>query len=229
MRRSSLGLVTRALVGLSLLIVVLAAGLFAFAGAMNYWQGWVYLGVFGSCSAVITAWLIRNDRELLARRVKAGPVAETRRNQKVIQAFAGVLFIGLFVLSGLDVRLGWTHVPGVVVVFCNVLVALGFVIVFEVFRTNRFTSGTIEVVPEQKVSEHGPYAVVRHPMYAGGGLLILSTPPALGSWAALPLSLGLLLLLIVRMLDEERVLSANLAGYKEYLLKVRYRLVPFVW
>ena len=114
-------------------------------------------------------------------------------------------------------------------IFCDVLVVLGFLIVFGVFRANRFTSGTIEVVREQRVIEHGPYAFVRHPMYAGGGLLVLFTPPALGSWAALPLSLGVLFVLIARIFDEERFLSANLAGYKDYLVKVRYRLVPFVW
>jgi protein-S-isoprenylcysteine O-methyltransferase Ste14 len=80
-----------------------------------------------------------------------------------------------------------------------------------------------------RVIEHGPYAFVRHPMYAGGGLLILSTPPALASWAALPLSVGVLLVLIARIFDEESFLSANLVGYKDYLAKVRYRLVPFVW
>ena len=164
-----MGLITRALFGLAFLILVLAAGLFASAGSLWYWEAWGYLGVFGSCAAAITVWLIRNDRELLARRVKAGPIAETRRRQRVIQSAASILFIGMFVVSGLDFRFGWTHVPGGVVVSCDALVALGFVIVFRVFCANRFTSGTIEVVPEQRVTEHGPYAFVRHPMYAGGG------------------------------------------------------------
>ena len=224
-----MGLITRAFLGLSFLIVVLAAGLFGSARSLGYWHAWGYLGIFGSCTAVITGWLIRNDRELLARRVKAGPMAEIRRSQQVIQTAASILFVGIFVVSGLDFRFGWTHVPSVLVIFCNVLVVLGFAIVFGVFRANRFASGTIEVVREQRVIEHGPYAFVRHPMYAGGGLLILSTPPALGSWAALPLSLGVLFVLIARIFDEERFLSANLAGYKDYLVKVRYRLVPFVW
>ncbi len=224
-----MGLITRALLGLAFLIPVLAAGLFASAGSLRYWQAWAYLGVFGSCAAAITVWLIRNDRELLARRVRAGPMAESRRRQQVIQSAASILFIGMFVGSGLDFRFGWTHVPAGVVVSCDTLVVLGFVIVFRVFCANQFTSGTIEVVPEQRVSERGPYAFVRHPMYAGGGLLILSTPAALGSWAAQPLSFALLLVLIARIFDEERYLSANLAGYKEYLVKVRFRLVPFVW
>lgn len=224
-----MGLIARALAGLAFLILVLAAALFASAGSLRYWEAWGYLGVFGSCAAAITAWLIRNDRELLARRVRAGPGAEGRGRQRVIQSAASVLFFGTFVVSGLDVRFGWTHVPGGVVVSCDALVALGFVIVFRVFRANRFTSGTIEVVPGQRVTEHGPYAFVRHPMYAGGGLLVLSTPPALGSWAALPLCFALLLVLVARIFDEERYLSANLAGYEEYLVKVRYRLVPFVW
>ena len=224
-----MGLITRAILGLLFLLLVLAAGLFTSAGSFGYWQGWGYLGIFGGCTTAITVWLIRNDRELLARRVQAGPVAEKRRGQQVIQTVASLLFICLFVVSGLDFRLGCTHVPTAVVVVCNFLVALGFLVVSRVFRANRFTSGTIEVAPGQRVIEHGPYAHVRHPMYAGAGLLILSTPPALGSWAALPLSLGVLLVLIARILDEERFLSANLAGYRDYLLKVRYRLVPFVW
>jgi protein-S-isoprenylcysteine O-methyltransferase Ste14 len=224
-----LGLIAKAFLGLSFLMLVLAAALFASAGSLRYWQAWGYLGVFGSCTAVITVWLIRNDRELLARRVKAGPVAEIRRSQQVIQSFASIFFIGLFVFSGLDFRFGYTHVPSVVVVLCDLLVAAGFLIVSWVFRANRFTSGTIEVMPQQRVTQHGPYAFVRHPMYAGGGLLVLATPPALGSWASLPMSLGVLLVLVARILDEERFLSANLAGYKNYLMKVRYRLVPFVW
>lgn len=224
-----MGLITRAFLGLLFLILVLAVALFVSAGSVGYWQAWVYLGVFGSCTVVITGWLIRNDRKLLARRVYAGPMAEIRRSQQVIQSAASILFIGIFVVSGLDVRFGWTHVPSVVVIFCNALVVLGFVIVFAVFRANRFTSGTIEVARDQRVIEHGPYAIIRHPMYAGGGLLILSTPPALGSWAALPVSFGLLFVLIARIFDEERFLSAELAGYKEYRRKVRYRLVPFVW
>lgn len=222
-------LITRALFGLAFLLLLLAAALFLSAGSPVYWQGWAYLGVFAGCSAAITAWLIRHDRGLLARRVQAGPVAERRRSQQVIQSLAGLLFLGLFAVSGLAVRLGWVRVRPAVVIVSDLLVALGFVVVFRVFRANRFTSGTIEVAPEQRVIEHGPYAYVRHPMYAGGGLLILATPPALGSWAALPVSLALLLVLVARLLDEEKFLSASLPGYREYLGKVRYRLVPFLW
>jgi protein-S-isoprenylcysteine O-methyltransferase Ste14 len=211
------------------LIGVLGVGIFASAGTLGFGPGWVYLAVFGSCTSGITLWLILNDRALLERRVQAGPVAETRASQKVIQSLAGLLFVGLFVGSGLDDRFGWTLVSDEVVALSDLLVALGFWIVFLVFRANTYTSGTIEVAHGQKVIDHGPYALVRHPMYSGGGLLILATPPALGSWAALPLSVGLILVLVARIVDEERFLEANLEGYRAYREKVRWRLVPWVW
>lgn len=222
-------LILRAILGLSFLMLVLTTALFIPAGTLSYWQAWGYLGVFGCSALFVTVWLIGNDRELLARRVKAGPIAETRRSERVIQSVASILFLGLFVVSSLDFRFGWTKVPGAIVILCDALVAFGFVIIFAVFRANRFTSATIEVAGEQRVVESGPYAFVRHPMYSGAVLLILATPPALASWAALPLSLGMALVVIARIFDEERFLSANLTGYKEYLLKVRYRLVPYVW
>lgn len=101
--------------------------------------------------------------------------------------------------------------------------------VFLVFRENSYTRATIEVSAGQKVISTGPYALVRHPMYAGAMLLMIFTPVALGSWVAVPFSLPLIMVIAARLLDEERFLKANLSGYQEYCQKVRYRLVPLIW
>lgn len=222
-------LVIKSIAGLVFLLLVLATALFVSAGTLAYWQAYAYLGTFAASTVVVTVWLIRNDPALLARRTKAGPVAERRRIQQIIQGIAGILFLGMFVMAGLDFRLRGACLPWFAAAGCDVIVALGFAVVFLVFRANHFTSATIEVAREQTVVEHGPYAIVRHPMYAGAGLLVLFTPPALGSLFALPLALGVQVVVVVRLIDEERFLSANLPGYRDYMGKVRYRLVPFLW
>ena len=121
------------------------------------------------------------------------------------------------------------HVPAAFSLIADGIVALGFYFVFLVFRENSFTRATIEVSAGQKVVTTGPYAIVRHPMYAGALLLVLFTPVALGSWVGVPFAIPLILVIIARLLDEEKFLKANLTGYEEYYQKVRYRLVPYVW
>lgn len=222
-------LLVKTFLGFAFLIVVLGLALFLPAGSLSFWQAWVYLADFAICTLLITAYLIKNDQGLLERRVRAGPVAETQKSQQLIQSLASLFFIALFIVPGFDYRFHWSHVPVVVSLISFVMVAIGFYIVFLVFRENSFTSGTIEVVNEQKVISTGPYHVVRHPMYAGAFLLLLFTPLALGSWVAIPLPIPLILVIIVRLLAEERFLSANLPGYTQYCNEVHYRLIPFVW
>jgi protein-S-isoprenylcysteine O-methyltransferase Ste14 len=142
---------------------------------------------------------------------------------------AGLLFIGLFVVSGLDHRFQWSQTPAVVSLIAAVLVALGFFVVFLVFRENTYTSAVIEVSAGQQVIATGPYRVVRHPMYAGASVLLLASPVALGSWAAIPIALLLSFVVVVRLLEEERYLSKHLTGYDAYRRKVRFRLAPFIW
>jgi protein-S-isoprenylcysteine O-methyltransferase Ste14 len=124
--------------------------------------------------------LIKNDRELLAGRVQAGPVAETQRSQQFIQGLASLFFIGLFIVPGLDFRFGWSHVPPILSLIADGYVALGFYFVFLVFKENSFTRATIEVSAGQQVITSGPYSVVRHPMYAGASVLLTFTSVALG-------------------------------------------------
>ncbi|MFN2132930.1 MAG: methyltransferase family protein, partial [Anaerolineae bacterium] len=166
---------------------------------------------------------------LLAGRIKAGPVAETQKSQQIIQSLASVFFIALFIVPGLDFRFHWLSVPPVLSLAADLFVALGFLIVFLVFRENTYTSATIEVSDEQKVVSTGPYSVVRHPMYAGAALLLLFTPLALGSWVALACLPPLILVVAARLVQEEKYLLAHLPGYEDYRQKVRYRLIPFIW
>ena len=222
-------LIVKTILGFAFLMLVLAIALFLPAGSLSFWQAWVYLAVFAGCTILITTYLVINDRELLAGRVQAGPVAETQKSQQIIQSLASLFFIGLFILPGLDYRFGWSNMPPVVSLVSDGIVALGFYFVFLVFRENSYTRGTIEVSAGQKVITTGPYAIVRHPMYAGAMPLVIFTPVALGSWVAIPFSIPLILVIAARLLAEERYLSANLIGYEEYCQRVRYRLVPFIW
>ena len=222
-------LLVKTFLGFAFLMLVLALALFLPAGSLRFWQAWVYLADFAGCTILITAYLMRNDRELLARRVRGGPTAETQKSQQVIQGLASLFFIALYIVPGLDYRFHWSYVAPVVSWVADAFVALGFYIVFLVFRENSYTSATIEVSGEQQVISSGPYAVVRHPMYAGAFLLLLATPLALGSWVSIPLPIPVILVIIVRLLDEEKFLSANLSGYEVYRQKVRYRLLPYIW
>jgi protein-S-isoprenylcysteine O-methyltransferase Ste14 len=160
--------------------------------------------------------------------MRGGPLAEQRREQRVIMWFTSFAFIALLVVPGLDHRYGWSSVPLSVVIPGNVLVALGFYFIFRVYRENTYTSATIELAENQRVIDTGPYAFVRHPMYVGALLYLLGTPLALGSfWGVLPFVV-VFAMLIWRIVDEEQVLK-ELEGYTEYKQRVRFRLLPGVW
>ena len=222
-------LLARSLAGLAFLLIVLGVVMFGSAGTLHFWRAWLYLAVFGGASALVTGYLYRHDRRLLDSRTRAGPVAETQRSQQWIQSLASLCFIGLFVVAGLEVRRGTPALPWVFSVLAEGFVALGFWIVFRVFRENSFASAVIEVRSEQRVVTTGPYALVRHPMYTGASLLLLATPPALGSWRPLPFALALVLVIALRAVSEEKTLRDRLPGYEAYLAAVRFRLLPFVW
>lgn len=222
-------LILQAIGGLVFLVVVLGLVLYVSAGSLDYWQAWVYLGVFFVCTLSITLYLIRNDPALLERRVVAGPVAETRKSQQIIQGFASLFFIGIYIVAGLDFRFQWSHMAPALSLIGDASVALGLIFVFLVFRENSFASATIQVADEQKVISTGPYSLVRHPMYLGAIVFLFATPIALGSWVALPFPLPLILVIVLRLLDEEKFLAKTLPGYPEYQSQVRHHLVPGVW
>jgi protein-S-isoprenylcysteine O-methyltransferase Ste14 len=219
----------KATMGLTNLIVVLGLVLFGSAGTPRFVEGWVFLGLFAAVSLAITLYLARTDPALLARRTQAGPVAEKERSQKIIQGVASVTFVSTIIVPAFDHRFGWSHAPLAAVIAGDLLIALGFLIVFLVFRENTFTSAVIEVAAEQRVIDTGPYAVVRHPMYVGGLVLVAGIPLALGSVVGLVTFPPFAAVIAWRLLDEERFLMSHLAGYTAYREKVRHRLVPRVW
>lgn len=222
-------LARKTLLGFAKLVIGLGVFLFAPAGTLDYWQAWVYLLVFVASAALITAYLWKRDPSLLERRVNAGPTAEREKSQRLIQLFATAAFVGTIVLPSIDHRFSWSDVPLAVVIAGDVLIALGFLIIFIVFKENTFAAATIGVAVDQRVISSGPYAIVRHPMYSGGLIMLLGTPLALGSWWGLLTFITITLVIVWRLLDEEKFLSKHLPGYSDYKAKVRYRLVPFVW
>jgi protein-S-isoprenylcysteine O-methyltransferase Ste14 len=218
----------KAWLALAVLAVVMGLSLFVPAGTVRYGHAWVYLSIFTGASVLTTVYLMRKDRALLERRMSGGPMAEKRPAQKLIMLCTSIGFIALLVVPGFDHRFGWSAVPLGVVLAGDVLVAIGFYLISLVYRENTFTSATIEVTENQKVISTGPYAIVRHPMYASGSLYLFGTPLALGSyWGLVPIAV-MMPFLIWRLFDEERFLARNLPGYTEYQRRVRHRLVPFV-
>jgi protein-S-isoprenylcysteine O-methyltransferase Ste14 len=216
-------------VQLLLFPIFMGALLFLPAGTLDYWEAWVFAGVFFVCSAAIGIWLLIKDPRLLERRMNVGPTAEKEPAQKIIALFALLSFAGSVVIPALDHRFGWSDVPTSFVILGDILIALSYLAFYFVLRENTYAASTIQVEENQSVISTGPYALVRHPMYAGALILMLGIPLALGSWWGLLLFIPGLAGIIWRLLDEERFLSENLAGYTEYKNKVRFRLVPFVW
>jgi protein-S-isoprenylcysteine O-methyltransferase Ste14 len=219
----------RAFLGSVFGVIAMAALLFIPAWTFNYWQAWAFMAVFVGSSSAITIYLARHDPKLLERRMNAGPTAEKEKAQKIIASFAMLGFIALLVFPSLDHRFGWSTVSSYLSVIGDALVALGFLLEYFVIRENSYAASTIQVAEGQKVISTGPYALVRHPMYAGALPLLIGMPLALGSWWGL---FGLTLIvpaLVWRLIDEEKFLHKNLLGYTEYTQKVRYRLIPHIW
>ena len=219
----------RVTVQLLLFPIVIGALLFLPAGTFDYWQAWVFAAVFFACSVAMTIWLMIKDPQLLERRMSAGPGAEKEATQKIIMVFALIFFFGMAIFPAIDHRFGWSDVPASLVIFGDLLIALSYLGFFLVFRENTYGAATIQVEENQRVISTGPYALVRHPMYAAALILMLGIPLALGSWWGLLLMIPSVAVIIWRLLDEERFLSQNLPGYTEYKRKVRYHLIPLVW
>jgi protein-S-isoprenylcysteine O-methyltransferase Ste14 len=215
--------------GLLFLLLVMGALLFLPAWTLDYWQAWAFLAVFGVSALAITLYLMKKDPMLLERRMQGGPTAEKEWSQKIIQTITAIMFIAMLVVPALDHRLHWSTVSLSVTIAGDVLVGLGFLIIFFVYKENTFASATIELAPEQKVITTGLYALVRHPMYMGALFLLVGMPLALGSWWGLFVYILFMPALIWRIFDEEKFLAKNLWGYSEYLNKVPYRLVPYLW
>jgi len=205
------------------------AMLFIPAGTLQFWPGWLYGFIFAASTTAVSVYFLKHDPKLVERRMKVGPAAEQRPAQKIIMAITLAGFILLIVLPGLDYRWHWSSMPPWLVLAANVVLALSFAIFFIVLKQNSYAASTIRVEADQPVVSTGLYAIVRHPLYSGALLLMLVTPPALGSYWTLLVAFALIPVLMWRLLDEERFLTQNLPGYADYCRATRFRLIPSIW
>jgi protein-S-isoprenylcysteine O-methyltransferase Ste14 len=210
-------------------IIIMGLLLFLPAGTFNYWQAWVFIVIFTVATTCPNIYLAVRRPEVLRRRLRAGPTAETRPAQRIASIGYFMFFAAVAVVSASDHRFGWSTVPTTVVVLGDVLVTMGLGIAMLAILQNSFAASRVAVESGQSVVSTGLYRFVRHPMYSGLLIMMIGAPIALDSyWGLVPLVPGLVVFAI-RILDEEKLLLAELGGYAGYTEKVRARLVPYVW
>ena len=196
------------------------------AGTFKYWQVYLYFSVIVIPMIFVLFYFLKRDPKFLERRTKG---TEKVKEQKLIQLINLPVFMAAFIIPGLDRRFGWSDVPVEIIIITNIVILGGYLIIFNVFRQNSYASRIVETDKEQKVITTGLYRTVRHPMYIGVLIMYMPTPLALGSyWGLIPMAL-LPVALVLRILNEEKFLKENLEGYKEYCLKTKYRLIPYIW
>ena len=207
-------------------IVLVGALLFLPAGSFAFTGGWIFIGLLFIPMLILGAVLLIKSPELLQKRLDA---KEKENTQKGVVALSGLLFLAGFIIAGLDYRFEWSHVPTWLVIVASVILLASYALYAEVMRENAYLSRTIEVQEGQKVVSTGLYGIVRHPMYAVTIWLFLSIPLVLGSFFSLLCFLPYPIIMAVRILNEEKVLTEGLDGYADYKKKVKYRLIPFIW
>ncbi len=226
---ASPALIRRSTAGIGFLLALMAAAMFLSAGTFAWPQAWLMLATFGLASLVITIDLIRRDPALLDRRMRGGPAAEADPRQRVIQVLTSGTFLLLLIVPGLAHRWGQAPLPWPAVLAANAVILAAHAGIWRVFVENSFAAGVIELASGQKVIDTGPYAVLRHPMYAFALPMVAAIPLALGSVWSLLLVLPMTAAIVWRLLDEERQLRVGLPGYAGYCARVRWRLLPGVF
>ena len=213
---------------LKMLSGMLIVGLVLFlpAGTWNYFNGWLFCGLLFLPMLVLGALLLWKAPALLEKRLNT---KEQEKTQMAVVAVSSLLFLAAFVAAGLDFRFGWTHVPIWLVCLAAVLQLAAYGLYAEVMRENAWLSRTVEVQENQKVIDTGLYGIIRHPMYTSTVLLFLAMSLVLGSWVSFAIMLLYPVVIVFRIRNEEQVLEAGLAGYREYKQRVRCRLLPFIW
>ena len=207
-------------------ILLVGTLVFLPAGTLAYFQGWLFMGLLFIPMVIAGFVMLFKSPELLARRLDA---KEKQGEQKAVVAVSGLMFIAGFVIAGLDFRFGWSKMPMAVTAAASVLFLAGYGLYAEVLRENAYLSRTVKVEQGQTVVSTGLYGVVRHPMYAVTILLFIMIPLILGSWYALIPFAFYPIIIIVRLKDEEALLTRELPGYEDYKQKVKYRLIPYIW
>ncbi|UCH94515.1 MAG: isoprenylcysteine carboxylmethyltransferase family protein [Candidatus Aminicenantes bacterium] len=219
-------LIMKVIIRFTTAFVMLALLFFLPARTIYFWEAWVFMALLFIPATYVLFYLLKKDPELLEKRMK---MKEKEKEQKLIMKISLLFFIGAFLLPGFDKYYGWSSIPLWLKIFADMMVLLGYIMFVVVLLQNRYASRIIEVDEKQKVIDTGLYSVVRHPMYDAVFLIYGFAPLALGSYWMLLGSAYLILVVVFRILNEEKVLIKELAGYKEYMQKVRYRLIPGLW
>lgn len=207
-----------------ILMVIMWVILFIPAGTIKFWEAWILWVGFSLITVFITVYFAKKNPELLSRRIKV----QEKETSKKSPAFFKLYYLG-FILPGIDFRFNWSNEPVWFVIISNILVFGSYIFIFFVFKENTYASTVIQVENEQHVITTGPYKIVRHPMYLGMIIMSLFMPLALGSYFAIIPMFFIIPITVFRIKNEEAVLLRKLKGYKEYCLKTRYRLIPFIW
>ena len=207
---------------------LLLVGLLIFlpAGTLHYTYGWLLIGLLFGPMLIAGFVMLAKSPDFLKKRLDA---KEKQGKQKGVLAFSGLMFVVGFVVAGLDYRFRWSVMPPWVTVTASILFLTAYALYAEVMRENAYLSRTVKVEEGQKVVDTGLYGIVRHPMYAVTILLFMAMPLVLGSWYALIAFAFYPAIIIVRLKDEEDLLTRELPGYAEYKQKVKYRIIPFIW
>lgn len=222
----SVKLLFQALIKFILGVVIIGALIFISAGTLEYKNGWVFMGILFIPMFIAGIIMLIKNPELLKSRLDA---KEKQKDQSVIIKLSGIMFIVGFILAGLDFRYKWLVIPSWIPYIFSVIFLLAYLMWAEVLRENTYLARTIKVSEGQKVIDTGLYGIIRHPMYTATLLLFLSMPLVLGSLISFFVFLFYPILIVIRIINEERFLEEELDGYKEYKMKVKYRLIPFVF
>ena len=207
-------------------VVLLGLLIFLPAGTLRFPNGWLLMALLFIPMLGAGIVMMLRDPALLEKRLNA---KEKQGEQKEVVWGSGLMFIAAFVLAGLNFRFGWLRLPDWAVWAASVLFLLAYLMWGEVLRENAWLSRTVEVQEGQRVVDHGLYGVVRHPMYSASVLLFLSMPLVLNSPLSFLVMLCYLPLIAKRIRNEEKLLKKELPGYEEYMERVKYRLIPFIW
>ena len=209
------------------LLGVLIVGVLLFVpGTLEYWNGWLFIGLLFIPMFVAGIVLMIKNPELLQKRLNT---KEKENEQKTVIAISGLMFLSGFIVAGLNYRFNWIELPNTVVVIASVLFIISYILYGEVLRENTYLSRTIEVQENQKVIDTGLYGIVRHPMYAATIIMFLTIPLVLGSIISFVIFLIYPIVIAKRIKNEEDLLEKELEGYSDYKKKVKYKVIPFVW
>ena len=207
-------------------VVIIGLIIFVPANTINYWNGWLFMGILFIPMFIAGIVMMVKSPELLRKRLNA---KEKEKEQKHVVALSGLMFLAGFIIAGLNYRYSWIVMPNIVVIISSIIFIISYILYAEVLRENAYLSRTIEVQENQKVVDTGLYGIVRHPMYAVTILLFLSMPLVLGSLISFIIFLVYPFIIAKRIKNEEAVLEKELVGYAEYKKKVKYKVIPYIW